>query len=55
MKDHKIATLVGKNPYVRAWCKQFILPGGAALLLLRPYYTPNDVDINEVGIILIMW
>lgn len=28
------------------------LPGGAALLLTTDkYYTPNDVDINEVGII----
>ena len=53
LKDHKIATLVGEKSYGKGLVQTvYPLPGGAALLLTTDkYYTPNDVDINEVGII----
>lgn len=53
LKDHKIATLVGEKSYGKGLVQTvYPLPGGAALLLTTDkYYTPNDIDINEVGIV----
>lgn len=53
LKDHKVATLVGEKSYGKGLVQTvYPLPGGDALLLTTDkYYTPNDIDINQIGIV----
>lgn len=53
LKDHKVAVLVGEKSYGKGLVQTvYPLPGGDALLLTTDkYYTPNDIDINQIGIV----
>lgn len=53
LKDHKAAVLVGEKSYGKGLVQTvYPLPGGDALLLTTDkYYTPNDIDIDQIGII----
>ncbi|MGI6550459.1 MAG: S41 family peptidase [Syntrophomonadales bacterium] len=53
LKDHKVAVLVGEKSYGKGRVQTvYPLRGGDALLLTTDkYYTPNDIDIDKIGII----
>lgn len=53
LKDNNVAVLVGEKSYGKGLVQTvYPLSGGDALLLTTDkYYTPNDVDINQIGIV----
>ncbi len=53
LKDNQVAILVGEKSYGKGLV-QTVYPlssGDALLLTTDKYYTPNDIDINEIGIV----
>ncbi|NLB17175.1 MAG: S41 family peptidase [Syntrophomonadaceae bacterium] len=53
LKDNGVAVLVGEKSFGKGLVQTvFPLAGGDALVLTTDkYYTPNDTDINEIGIV----
>ena len=53
LKDNKVAVLVGEKSYGKGLVQTvYPLAGGDALLLTTDkYYTPNGIDINQIGIV----
>lgn len=53
LKDNGVAVLVGEKSFGKGLVQTvFPLAGGGALVLTTDkYYTPNDIDINEIGIV----